>query len=174
MSCDIKATIKENKIEAKVNTGKINVDFNGVKIPYFGQMSSQTQQTVDIITAGVYVPMNINGTFDTTNSQGTSAPTTGTFGIKNTSGKTLRFMVIATADVQLGNNRTAGLRLAINGVALPETTCQATTGNNNLAKLMTQWMVNLANGDEVTYLLADISSNADITVDRAKIVAFTV
>lgn len=174
MSCDIRATIKENKINARFNSGKINVDFNGVKIPYFGQMYSQTQQTVDITAQGVYTPMNITGTFDTYNSQWTSAPTTGTFGIKNISGKTLRFMVIATADVELGNNRVAGLRLAVNGVALPETTCQAATGTQNIAKLMTQWMVNLPHNGEVTYLLADLSANADIIVDRAKIVAFTI
>jgi hypothetical protein len=171
---NITATIEEVQVDASIVEEKIDVEFNGVKIPYFGQMSNQTQQTVDIITQGVYVPMNITGTFDTANAQGTVAPTTGTFGIKNISGKTLRFMVIATADVGLGNNRVAGLRLAVNGVALPETTCKAATGTQNIAKLMTQWMVNLENGDEVTYLLADLSANADITVDRAKIVAFTI
>jgi hypothetical protein len=171
---NITATIEEVQVDASIVEENIAVEFNGVKIPYFGQMYNQTQQTVDIITAGVYVPMNINGTFDTANAQGTVAPTTGTFGIKNISGKTLRFMVIATADVGLGNNRVAGLRLAVNGVALPETTCQAATGTQNIAKLMTQWMVNLENGDEVTYLLADLSANADINVDRAKIVAFTI
>jgi hypothetical protein len=171
---NITATIEEVQVDASIVEENIDVDFNGVKIPYYGQMSNQTQQTVDIITQGVYVPMNITGTFDTANAQGTVAPTTGTFGIKNTSGKTLRFMVIATADVEISNNKTAGLRLAVNGVALPETTCQAQTGNHNLAKLMTQWMVNLPNNGEVTCLLADISSTADINVDRAKIVAFTI
>ena len=171
---NITATIEEVQVDASIVEESIAVEFNGVKIPYYGQMSNQTQQTVDIITQGVYVPINITGTFDTVNAQGTVAPTTGTFGIKNTSGKTLRFMVIATADVELGNNRTAGLRLAVNGTALPETTCQAQTGNHNLAKLMTQWMINLPNNGEVTCLLANISSTADIKVDRAKIVAFTI
>lgn len=174
MEYNIDASIVQNQILVDFPKTDIEVEFNQTKAPYFGQMSSQTQQTVDIITQGVYTPMNITGTFDTYNSQGTSAPTTGTFGIKNISGKTLRFLVIATTDVQLGNNRTAGLRLAINGVGLPETTCQATTGTNNLAKLMTQWLVNLNNGDEVTYLLADLSANTDIIVDRAKIVAYTI
>lgn len=171
---NITATIEEVQVDASIVEKNIAVEFNGVKVPYFGQMYSQTQQTVDIITQGVYVPMNITGTFDTANAQGTVAPTTGTFGIKNISGKTLRFMVIATADVGLGNNRVAGLRLAVNGVALPETTCQAATGTQNIAKLMTQWIVNLEDEGEVTCLLADISANADINVDRAKIVAFTI
>lgn len=171
---NITATIEEVQVDASIVEENIAVEFNGVKTPYFGQMYSQTQQTVDIITQGVYTPMNITGTFDTANAQGTVAPTTGTFGIKNISGKTLRFMVIATADVGLGNNRVAGLRLAVNGVALPETTCQAATGTQNIAKLMTQWIVNLEDEGEVTCLLADISANADINVDRAKIVAFTI
>jgi hypothetical protein len=171
---NITATIEEVQVDASIVEENIAVEFNGVKIPYFGQMYNQTQQTVDVITQGVYVPMNITGTFDTANAQGTVAPTTGTFGIKNISGKTLRFMVIATADLEITNNRTTGLRLAVNGTALPETTCQAQTGNNNLAKVMTQWMVNLPNNGEVTYLLANISSTTDIKVDRAKIVAFTI
>ena len=171
---NITATIEEVQVDASIVEENIAVEFNGVKIPYFGQMYNQTQQTVDVITQGVYVPMNITGTFDTANAQGTVAPTTGTFGIKNISGKTLRFMVIATADLEITNNRTTGLRLAVNGIALPETTCYAQTGNHNLAKVMTQWMVNLPNNGEVTYLLANISSAADITVDRAKIVAVMV
>jgi len=174
MACEIKATIEQQDIKATLSDQTIKADVNAIKVPYYGQMYNQTQQTVDIITQGVYVPMNITGTFDTANAQGTVAPTTGTFGIKNISGKTLRFMVIATADLQITNNRTTGLRLAVNGVALTETTCQAQTGNHNLAKVMTQWMVNLPNNGEVTYLLANISSAADIIVDRAKIVAVMV
>jgi hypothetical protein len=174
MACEIKATIEQQEIKATLSDQTIESKVNAIKVPYYGQMSSQTTQTVNITTAGVYVPMNITGTFDTVNSQGTNAPTVGTFGVKNTSGRALRFLVIATADLEITNNRTTGLRLAVNGVELPETTCQAQTGNNNLAKVMTQWMVNLPNNGEVTYLLANISSAADITVDRAKIVAVIV
>jgi hypothetical protein len=174
MACEIKATIEQQEIRATLSDQTIEPKVNAIKVPYYGQMSSQTPQTLDITTQGVYTPMTITGTFDTANAQGTVAPTTGTFGIKNISGNTLRFMVIATADVEIGNNKTAGLRLAVNGVALTETTCQAQTGNHNLAKLMTQWMVNLPNNGEITYLLANISSAADITVDRAKIVAVMV
>jgi hypothetical protein len=149
-------------------------DDDASKIDYYGQMSNQTPQTVNITTQGVYVPMNITGTFDTANSEGTSAPTVGTFGIKNISGKILRFMVIATADVEIANNRTTGLRLAVNGVELPETTCYAQTGNHNLAKLMTQWIVQLDTNDEVTCLLANLTGTQNIQVDRSKIVAVKV
>jgi hypothetical protein len=149
-------------------------DDDASKIDYYGQMSNQTPQTVTITTQGVYVPMNITGTFDTANSEGTSAPTVGTFGVKNISNKRLRFLVIATADVEIGNNKSAGWRLAVNGVALPETTCSATTGTSNFAKLMTQWIVQLDTNDEVTCLLANLTGTQNIQVDRSKIVAVKV
>jgi hypothetical protein len=149
-------------------------DDDASKINYYGQMSSQTPQTVNITTQGVYVPMNITGIFDTSNSQGTSAPTVGTFGVKNISNKRLKFLVIATADVEIGNNKTVGWRLAVNGVALPETTCGAKTGTNNLAKVLTQWIVQLDTNDEVTCLLANLTDSNNIQVDRSKIVAVKV
>lgn len=174
MACEIKATIEQQEIKATLSDQTIQAKVNAIKVPYYGQMSSQTSQTVDIVSTGVYVPMNITGTFDTANSQGTTAPTVETFGIKNTSGRSLRFLVIATADVEIGNNKKAGWRLAVNGVALPETTCSATTGTVNFAKLMTQWIVQLNDGDEVTCLLANLTDSNDIQVDRSKIVAVIV
>lgn len=140
---------------------------------YYGQMSNQSSQTVNITTQGVYVPMNIIGTFDNTNSQGTSAPTTASFGIKNSAGDNKKYVVIATADVEIGNNKTAGWRLAVNGVLIAETTCTATTGTQNFAKLMTQWIVTLDDGDEISCYLANLSNTDNIQVDRSKIVAFT-
>jgi hypothetical protein len=174
MACEIKATIEQQEIKATLSNQTIESKVNAIKVPYYGQMSSQTTQTVNMTTAGVYVPMNITGTFDTVNSQGTTAPTVGTFGVKNTSGRALRFLVIATADVEIGNNKRAGWRLAVNGGALPETTCSATTGTVNFAKLMTQWIVQLNDGDEVTCLLANLTDSNDIQVDRSKIVAVIV
>lgn len=171
MACEIKATIEQQEITATLSNQTIEATINAVKVPYYGQMSSQTIQTVSITTQGVYVPMNITGTFDTANSQGSTAPTTGTFGVKNTSGLALRFLVIATADVEIGNNKQAGWRLAVNGVAITETTCTATTGTSNFAKLMTQWIVNLPNNGEVTCLLANLTNTDNIQVDRSKIVA---
>lgn len=171
MACEIKATIQQQEINATLSDQTIEAKVNAIKVPYYGQMSSQTPQIVDITTAGAYVPMNITGTFDTANAQGTTAPTVGTFGVKNTSGRALRFFVLATADVEIGNNKNVGWRLAVNGVALAETTCGAKTGTNNLAKVLTQWIVQLNDGDEVTCLLANLTDSNDIQVDRSKIVA---
>ena len=146
---------------------------DGTGTAYYGQMSTQSAQTVTIVSAGSYVDMAIAGTFDSASSFGTVAPTTASFGVKNDSGATQLFTVIATADVEIGNNKTAGFRLAVNGVALTETTCTATTGTQNFAKLMTQWFVELDQGDEVSLLVANLTDTTDIDVDRSKIVVFT-
>jgi len=159
--------------------GDIELDFelpkgaDGTGTAYYGQMSSQTEQTVTIATSGSYVDMDITGTFDTDNAFGMIAPTTASFGVKNDSGATQLVTVVATADVEIGNNKTAGFRLAINGVGVTETTCTATTGTQNFAKLMTQWFVELEQGDEVSLLVANLSSTDDIDVDRSKIIVFT-
>lgn len=146
---------------------------DGVGIAYYGQMSNQTTQTVDITDTSTYVEMDITGDFDTDNSFGTIEPTTASFGIKNDAGEALLFTVIATADVNIGNNKTAGLRLAVNGTGVTESTCSATTGTSNFAKLMTQWMVPLQDGDEVSCEIANLTDTSDIDVVRSKIVAFT-
>lgn len=137
-------------------------------VVYYGQISSQTSQTVSIATQNVYVPMNITGVFDSANSAGTAG---NGFGIQNVSGATQLFYVAATADVSVGNNRTTGLQLAINSTAVPESTCTATTGTQDFAKLFAQWMVSLNSGDTVSCLLANLTSDQDITVQRAKLVA---
>jgi hypothetical protein len=117
--------------------------------------------------------MAIDGTFDTEISNGTVESITNPFGIRNTSGLKQLFTVIASADVGIGNNRTAGLRLAINGVSLPETTCTATTGVQNFAKLMSHYIVELDVNDELTCAIANLTTTDNINVLRSKIVIFT-
>lgn len=142
---------------------------------YYGQMSNQSSQTVTIATAGTYVEMDITGTFDTANSYGLIAPSTASFGIKNDSGSTQLLHFIATADVGAANNEVAGLRLALNGTPLSETTCQAGTGvgGASFAKVMTQWMIEVDDGDEVSMWLTNVTAANPLTVYRAKIVAIT-
>ena len=165
-------TIIVNKVSQQtviVNKGPKGDPGDGVR--FYGQIFSQTSQQVTITTAGEYVDMAITGTFDTAKSSGTAASENVTFGIKNTSGLSSLFMVIATADVGIGNNRSAGLRLAVNGTDLPETTCTATTGVQNFAKLMSHYIVELAAGDEVSCAIANESDTTNIDVLRSKIVA---
>jgi len=152
-------------------TGPAGLDGNGVA--YYGQMSSQTPHVVNVENSGVYYPLGYDGVFDVEQSFGTAAPEDAAFGIRNVSGETVLFVIVATADVQIGNNRTAGFRLAVNGVPIPETTCSATTGTANFAKVMTQWFVTLDDGDEVTPVIANLTDSNNITVVRSKIIAFT-
>jgi hypothetical protein len=140
----------------------------------YGQMSNQNPQSVEITTTGVYVPMTINGTFDSTNSSGTTAPTTASFGIKNTSGSSKLFVVIATADVAIGNNKTAGFRLAKDGIEIAETECTASTGTFNFAKLMTQWFVRLDHNQEVSMFIANLTDTNNISVNRSKVIAYSI
>lgn len=146
---------------------------DGEGVAYYGQISNQTEQTVTIQTAGVYVPMAINGVLDSAASYGLIESTDNQFGLRNNTDRNLLFFVIATADVSLTNNRLVAIRLAKNGVDIAATTCSAATGNQNIAKLLSQWMIRLDIGDEVSCFLADISSAAPITVIRSKIVAFS-
>ncbi len=140
-------------------------------------MSNQTSQAVVIPNGdpvGTYVAMAVTGTFDTVQSYGTSAPTTASFGVKNTSGKTRLFTIIATADIQASGQIAVGLKLAKNGTPDDRTECRAPTGNTlSFAKVMTQWMLELAEGDEVSMFVANHSDTGDLTIDRCKIVAFT-
>lgn len=163
-------------VAAKGDTGSQGppgADGNGTA--YYGQMSNQSSQTVNITTAGTYVEMNITGTFDTADSYGLIAPNTASFGIKNDSGSTQLLHFIATADIGAPNNEVVGLRLALNGSPLSETTCQAGTGvgGAGFAKVMTQWMIELNDGDEVSMWLANVTTTDNLTVYRAKIVAIT-
>jgi hypothetical protein len=139
---------------------------------YYGQMVTQTSQTVNIATGGTYVPLSITGTFDTANAYGFVAPTAATFGLKNDSGATQLITVIASADVSAGNQATVGWRLAVDGVVLAETTCGAVTGTTGYAKVLTQWIVEVGDGEEVVpYITNSVSGN--ITIQRSKIVGFT-
>jgi len=152
-------------------TGEAGVDGDGTA--YYGNIGTQTSQEVTITTAGTYVDVDITGTYETDTSYGLIESTTADFGLKNDTGATQLLIVIGSADVSIGNNKTAGLRLAINGVSIPETTCQATTGTAGFAKLMSHWIVELEDGDEVSLATANITDTTNITVQRAKIVAFT-
>jgi len=137
---------------------------------FFGQIFTQTSSTVTINTADVFVPMAVAGTFDEP-SNGMVKSTTAVFGIKNDTGEKKVFYVISSVDVAIGNNRTAGFRLAVNGVSIPASTCTATTGVQNFAKLMSTYMVELDDGDEVSCAIANIGAAENIDVLRAKIVA---
>jgi hypothetical protein len=83
---------------------------------------------------------------------------------------TVRFY--ASADVDAGNNKRLGLKLALNGTAIAETECNAPTGQAaSFAKLVTSWMIRMEPDDEVSLFLTNFTNTGNITVERARIIA---
>jgi hypothetical protein len=107
---------------------------------------------------------------------GISLGTSDTFAIKNTSGVTRRLKISASYDASMaGATKVLGLALAVNGVVDLDTECRATTGiQGAIAKLATQWIIDLADGDEVALFVANHSSTVDIDFQRGRIVATSV
>lgn len=137
--------------------------------PLYGQASRMTPGTITVATQGVYQPTGLTASFDAVAS-GVSYATTATFGLKNTSGLTKVFRVYGSIDAKASNNEVLGIKLAKNGLSVSETECRAFTGSNDQeAKLVTSWMIELANGDEVSLLIANHSGTHPITFGRGRI-----
>ena len=137
-----------------------------------GQASKMDTGTITISTAGVYVTTGLTGIFDTTTANGMMLGTSQAFAIKNTSGisKLLRFY--GSIDATASNNQILGIKLAYNGVAIDATECRAFTGSGGQeAKLVTSWMINVANNDEVSLFIANHSGATNISFKRGRIVA---
>jgi hypothetical protein len=136
---------------------------------YYGQVASQTSQTFTGLSENVYVPMALS-TFTLGDVFGFEADG---FGLKNVSGLPQLVWAIGTVDSSTGNNRTTGLRLAVDGVGIPLSVCTATTGTQNFAKLMTQFLVEVPDGQTVSLQVANVTGGQDVTVERAKLVLAT-
>ena len=141
-----------------------------------GQVFITTNQTVTISTAGQYVTTGIDGNFDTATAQGFVKGTVDTFGVKNNTDVTRLMQVYASADCRAGNNLVHGLKLALNGTPIDNTECRSFTGSgaNDFAKLVTNFVIKMAPGDEVSLFLANISNTNNITVGRARLIATAV
>lgn len=137
---------------------------------YYGQVASQTSQTFTGLSQNVYVPVALT-TFTLGEVFGFEADG---FGLRNVSGSTQLVWAIATVDSSTGNNRTTGLRLAVDGVGIDLSVCTATTGTQNFAKLMSQFLIEVPNNETVTCQVANLSGAQNVTVQRAKLVLSTV
>jgi len=161
----------QDEEEAACTTADIAALIDGEA--YYGQTSRQTSGAVAVAAANTYYPINLAGTFDAANSYGLIAGTIEQLALKNNTGKSQLLAMIGSADVRSSNGQVLGLRLAVNGVTIAATECRATTGTTNYGKVLSQWIVELDDGDEVSMHLANHSGTTTITVDRAKLVAFT-
>jgi hypothetical protein len=146
-------------------------DGNGTA--YYGQIGRQSTGTVSVATSDIYYPIDLPGTFDAANSYGLTEGTGEDLALKNDTGTAQLLTVIGSADVRSSNNQVLGLRLAVNGVTIPASECRVTTGSTNYGKLLSQWIIELDDGDEVSMHVANHGHTTNITVDRAKLVAFT-
>lgn len=137
-----------------------------------GQASKMTDGTIDIVTKDVYVSTGLTATLDADTAYGMVLGTTDAFGLKNDSGATKLFRIYASIDAADGNNSTLGLKLAKNGTAIDNSECRAFTGTGaEEAKLVTSWMVELDDGDEVSLLIANFKNTSDLVLKRGRIVA---
>jgi len=142
-----------------------------------GQCSKVTDGTIDITAQGSYISTGLIATLDTDTAQGMVLGTDDTFGLKNDSASTKLFRVYGSIDANTvtQNNKVLGIKLAKNGTAIDETECRAYTGGSNEeAKLVTSWMVELDDGDEISLMIANHSSTTDIILKRGRIIAVEV
>jgi hypothetical protein len=140
--------------------------------PMRGQASRVTTGEITITTQGVYVATGLVATFDSATASGMTLGTVHTFGVKNTSGGTRLVQIYGSIDAVAGNNKVLGVKLALNGVAIDATECRAFTGaGGQEAKLVTNWMISMADDDEVSLFIANHTSTANIEFRRGRIVA---
>jgi hypothetical protein len=150
-----------------------------VALPYWlngkdvrGQASKMDAGTITIAETGAYVSTGLTATFDAATAFGMSLGTVDAFGLKNTSGGTKLLRFFGSIDAAAGNNETLGIKLALNGVAIAETECRAFKASAvAVAKLVTSWMIELDDGDEVSLLIANHTSTTTINFQRGRIIA---
>ena len=140
-----------------------------------GQCSKMTDGAIDVTSQGAYITTGLTATLDTDTAYGMVLGTDDAFGLKNDSGGTKLFRIYGSIDATDGNNSTLGVKLAKNGVAIDNSECRAFTGSGaQEAKLVTSWMVELDDGDEISLMIANHSNTTDITLKRGRVIAVEV
>ena len=153
-------------------TGPSGIDGSGTA--YYGQVSRITSGTINILVAGTYQSTGLTGTLDS-ESFGIGLGTADTFAIKNITTESILVKIYGSADIEGGNNKVLGIKLALNGTPIDSTECNAPSGvGTTFAKLITNWMIELAPNDEVALYVTNFSNSGNITLQRARLVASTV
>jgi hypothetical protein len=137
-----------------------------------GQASRTTTGSIVITDVNVYVSTGLTAVLDASTASGLGLGTTDQFGLINTSSETRLFLVYGSADIADGNNTILGLRLAVNGTSIATTECRASTSvAGQEAKLVTNALIQLAAGDEVSLFVANHTNTVDLDLRRGRIVA---
>jgi hypothetical protein len=139
---------------------------------YYGQVSRQTTGTITIAESGTYVSTGLTATLSSV-ANGVILGTTDTFAIKNDSGETRVFEVFGSMDALTTSAGIIGIKLAKNGTVIDETECRAYHPAATAGKLVTNWMISLANGDEIALFVTNHTNTETITLARGRIVAKT-
>ncbi len=141
-----------------------------------GALYRTTSGTIDFtgVTPGVFINSGLTGTLDADSDVGTIAADAGVFGIKRSDAGTQWAYVVATADVGASQNKRLGVKLAVNGVPINATECNATVTNQTIAKLHTMYLLELDQDDVVSMWFANYTTSGTITVERARMVLFGV
>jgi hypothetical protein len=143
-------------------------------VTYYGQVGKQSQSTITISTAGTYQSTGITATLDTLANSGISLGTTDAFAVKNTSGETRVFQITASMDCLTAADAAIGIKLALNGTPIDASDCRAWAVEDYTAKLVTTWLIELDDDDEVALFVANHTDTADVTFLRGRVVAATV
>ena len=141
---------------------------------YYGQVGKQGQSTITIGTAGTYQSTGITATLDTLANSGIFLGTADAFAVKNTSGETRVFQVTASMDALTANDAALGIKLALNGAPIDNTDCRGWAIQDYTAKLITTWLLELDDDDEVAMYVANHTDTANVTFLRGRVVATTV
>jgi hypothetical protein len=139
---------------------------------FYGQAGRTTTATITGVTQGVYKSTGVTTTLDTTNTKGLAIGVDG-FSLKNITTRTVRALVFASIDAsESGGTNKLGIILAKNGTIIPQTECRAQTAlAEGEAKLVTNWIIQFAPGDEVAVYITSHTSNNNIVFGRGRIVA---
>ena len=136
---------------------------------------NQTGGTVAVTTAGVYYPINIAGTLDSDATFNMAAGTDNVTGVKNNTDQARTVVFIASYDGEAGLASGIGLKLALNGTLIDATECNSFASSIGLVgKTMTQFIIRMEPGDEVSMWAANLSTTTDVTVERFKLLAHAV
>ena len=169
----VERALQRFQLDTENNLRQLNIT---QRQPMRAMLWRQTSTTVTINTAGVYVPINAAGTLDsdvTFNMVSSGSPNVS--GVRNDTNQTRTVVVIATYDGKAGNNQAMGLKLALNGSPIDATECRSFAGpSNQFGKTMTQWMLKLEPGDEVTMLAANIDDTTNLEIARYKMLVHAI
>lgn len=170
---EIAATLTKLQTDSANSIRQLNI---AQRQPMRAALWTQTTFTVPITTAGTYVAINESGTLDsdvTFNMVQSGSPNV--TGVKNDTNQTRTVVVIATYDGKCGNNNAMGLKLALNGTPIDATECRSFAGSSGqVGKTMTQWIMKLEPGDEVSMYAANIDTTDDLEIERFKMIAYAI